>query len=85
MMKQRHLEEAEAMMPASFAEHSAEYLDGFRYALAWALAGQRGPTEGSSKDTMNHHAPGTPERDAWFYGWGNGFRHAQRAGLIPAD
>lgn len=84
-MEPRHFQEAEARLPDTFAEHSAAYREGFTYALAWAIAGRPAATPERSKDRDCPYGAGSPERDAWFYGWGNGFRHAQREGLLPPD
>ncbi len=84
-IEQRHFREAEAMLPRIHTDRSAEYREGFIYALAWAIAGRPEATPERSKDRDCPYGTGYAERDAWFYGWGNGFRHAQQIGLIPAD
>ena len=77
-IEQRHFDEAERMMPRTFSEHSAPYLEGYRYALAWHLAGKPAPTPERSRATACVYESGTAERDAWDFGWGNGFRHGER-------
>lgn len=73
-----HFDQAERMMPETFSQHSAPYLEGYRYALAWHLAGKPAPTPERNRDTACVYEPGTAEFDAWQFGWGSGYRHGER-------